>query len=136
MVARDEDDPSTDIVGQWAGEDLEWKLIEGLDQLRARNTLRVDLGCEPPLVFRLLNFLRKHEAVRHVDDDLARPILQHRADVLESDRSDREEDDIGFNGLRYRGRRDARPDFRGDLGKRFGSARVGYEDGDVLGGEE
>src|SRR5271154_5899394 len=103
MGARDESDPSTDIVGQWTGEDLDWKLIEGLDQLRARNTLRVDLGCEPPLVFRLLNFRRKHEAVRHVDDDLARPILQHRADALESARSAREEDDIGFNAFRYRG---------------------------------
>src|SRR5271155_423545 len=33
MVARDEYDPSTDTVGQWAGEDLERQLIEGLDQL-------------------------------------------------------------------------------------------------------
>src|SRR5271170_3442716 len=99
MVARDEYDPSTDIVGQWAGEDLEWKLIEGLDQLRARNTPRVDLGCEPPLVFRLLNFRRQHEAVRHVDDDLARPVPPYRADGLESDRSDCDQDDIGFDSF-------------------------------------
>jgi hypothetical protein len=30
MVARDEHDSSTDIVGQWAGENLERQLIEGL----------------------------------------------------------------------------------------------------------
>ena len=43
----------------------------------------------------LLHLRRQHEAVRHVDDYLARPVLQHRADVLESERSDRDEDDIG-----------------------------------------
>src|SRR5271156_609742 len=31
MVARDEHDSSTDIVGQWAGENLDRQLIEGLD---------------------------------------------------------------------------------------------------------
>jgi hypothetical protein len=34
--------------GQRAGENLERQLIEGLDQLRARNTLRVDSGCGRP----------------------------------------------------------------------------------------
>jgi hypothetical protein len=95
-------------------------VIEGLDQLRARNTLRVDLGCEPSLVFGLLRLRRQHKAVRHVDDDLARSVLRHHADVLKSDRSDRDEDDIGFDSFVDRDRLDDRTEFA----KRFGAARV------------
>lgn len=71
MVARDKHDSSTDIVWQGAVENLERQLIEGLDQLRARNTLGVDLGGEPSSAFGPLCLRRQHEGVRHVDDDLA-----------------------------------------------------------------
>jgi hypothetical protein len=136
MVARDKYDSSTNIVGQWAGENLDRQLIEGLDQLRVRDTLRVDLGCKPSLVFGLLHLRRQHEAVRYVDDDLARPVRSHRADVLERHRSDRDEDDIGLHSFVERDRLDARTEFGGEFAEGFRAARIGDEDGYVLGGEE
>jgi hypothetical protein len=42
-------------------ENLDRQLIEGLDQLRPRNTVRVDLGCEPSLVFSLLHLRRQQK---------------------------------------------------------------------------
>jgi hypothetical protein len=80
------------------------------------------------VVFCLLNFRRQHEAVRHVDDDRARPVPPQRADVLESDRSDRDEDDVGLDGFVDRDRLDAQPELGGEFAEGFGAARVGDED--------
>ena len=84
------------------------------------------------MVFGLLHLRRQHEAVRHVDDDLARPVLQHHADVLESDRSDRDEDEIGFDSFVDRDRLDARTELGGEFTEGFGAARIGDEDGKSL----
>jgi len=83
-----------------------------------RSALTLDVS--PSLVFDLLHLKRQREAIRHVDDDLARPVRQHRADVFGRGRSGRDEDDIDFDGFVDRDRFDARAEFGGDFANSSG----------------
>jgi hypothetical protein len=96
-----------------------------------------DAGAEVIDADALADQVRRLPLDRVADRCLGRRVNRHVGKaLLVGDRSERDEDDIGFDSFVDRDRVDARIEFGGEFAKGFGAARIGDEDGNGLRGKE